>query len=99
MNISFRYKNVATKKYMLNEEQIHSSWGILIFMLAIHCVLYYFQLLLAVVCSLCIILNFLDLLCCCEFILYKLLDLLLDLLPYWAKNEGQKATIIEERQK
>jgi hypothetical protein len=29
---------------MMNEEQIHSSWGILIFMLAIHCVLYYFQL-------------------------------------------------------
>jgi hypothetical protein len=44
MNISFISWNVATTKYMMNEEQIHSSWGILIFMLAIHCVLYYFQL-------------------------------------------------------
>ena len=40
MKISF---NGVTKKYMLNEEHIRSSWGILIFMLAIHCVLYYFQ--------------------------------------------------------
>jgi hypothetical protein len=48
------------------------------FMLGIHCILYYFQLslpwtltlLLAAVYSLCIILSFLDLLCCCEFILY-----------------------------
>jgi hypothetical protein len=44
MNISFISWNVATMKYMMNEEQIHSSWGILIFMLATHCVLYYFQL-------------------------------------------------------
>ena len=43
MNISFRSENGVTKKYMLNEDQIHSSWGIIIFMLAIHCVLYYFQ--------------------------------------------------------
>ena len=35
MNISFRSENTAMKKYMLNEEQIHSSWGIIIFMLAI----------------------------------------------------------------
>ena len=44
MNISFGPENGATNIYMMNEEQIHSSWGILIFMLGIHCVLYYFQL-------------------------------------------------------
>jgi hypothetical protein len=44
MNISFRPENGATKIYMMNEKQIHSSWGILIFMLGIYCVLYYFQL-------------------------------------------------------
>ena len=35
MNISFRSENTATKKYMVNEEHIHSSYGIRIFMLAI----------------------------------------------------------------
>jgi hypothetical protein len=44
MNISFRLENGATKIYMMNEEQIHLSRGILIFMLGIHCILYYFQL-------------------------------------------------------
>jgi hypothetical protein len=45
VNISFISWNVAMTKYMMkNEEQIHSSWSILIFILAIHCVLYYFQL-------------------------------------------------------
>jgi hypothetical protein len=34
-----------------------------------------------------LILYFLDLLCCCLFILYYLLDLLLDLLTYWAKRQ------------
>jgi hypothetical protein len=44
MNIYFRPEDGAMTIYMMNEEQIHSSWDILIFMLAIHCVLYYFQL-------------------------------------------------------